>query len=220
MKKTTLLILALCAGFLPQAQAVTARVLHAYTSRAANMHGGGGNLQSKITSYMLSCDQIHVNSQTWVDWDISRWYLTGIADNRPISGIVNDLKSHSGLHAAARESSSNLMCLTAQTTDSGGQGSLPGQYSVVDADNVLFTYYSHELGHNYNALHEHGLCFNNPCTGEALHTIMQVSYCGGRAISWYSNPAINRYCRYLGDSTHNNAKRINDIRYTRSNTYF
>jgi hypothetical protein len=211
------------AGLLNQAEAVTARVMHAYTSRASNLNGGAGNLQAKITNNMATCDRVHSNSQTWVDWDISRWYATGLGDQRPASQILSDTANHAGMRDGARNSSSNLICITADSTDYGGLAYQPGQVAMVDAESqhTAYPYYSHEMGHNYNADHGQCICTTATCTGERINTIMQLNYCaGGRTVGWYSNPAIYNYCRYLGDGSHNNAVRINNIRHTRSNSWF
>jgi hypothetical protein len=221
MKKLSLFLL-LCAVLTPQAEAVTARVMHAYTSRAVNLNGGESNLKSKLTNNMVTCDRVHSNSQTWVDWDISRFYLTGLADQRPASQILSDTANHSGMRTGARNSSSNLICITADSTDYGGLAYQPGQVAMVDAESqhTAYQYYSHEIGHNYDASHDHGLCWG--CNGVNRSTIMKLNYCGGGYTNYgyYTNPALYRHCRYLGDGSHNNALRINNIRHTRSNSWF
>jgi hypothetical protein len=219
MKKLSIFCALAALAFAPHAGAVTARILCGFTPRAESINGGMANLQTRITNALISCDEVHRNSQTWVDWDIAGWHRSGIADNRAGNAILNDVTNNTPLRDKARSVSANMICMTADTNDVGGIAWQPGKESVVDAHYVLFPYYSHELGHNYNADHGHGLCWMNG--SERLNTILQLNYCsGGRTISWYSNPAIYKYNRYLGDSSHNNALRINDTRHTRSNSWY
>jgi hypothetical protein len=144
-----------------------------------------------------------------------------LADNRTGSAILNDLTNNvGGASTAAHNAHANLVTLTADTTDVGGIAWEPGMQSVIDAQWPLWPFYAHEIGHNYNADHNEGLCWN--CNGVNYNTVMKLNYCGGgyTTIRYYSNPAIYTNCRYIGDGTHDNAQRIRDIRWTRSNTFF
>jgi hypothetical protein len=222
MKKITFLCAIACLALSSEAWAVNARVMGAYTSRAVNLNGGESNLRSKITNNMGTCNQVHINTQTWVDWTISRWYKTGLGDQRPAGQILSDTANHAGMLDGARNSSSNMINITADSTDYGGLAYQPGMVSLVDAESqhTAYQYYSHEIGHNYDGSHDHGLCWG--CNGVNRSTIMKLNYCGGGYTNYgyYTNPALYRHCRYLGDGSHNNALRINNIRHTRSNSWF
>jgi hypothetical protein len=221
--KLLLFVTALSGLAATSAHAADAKILFAYTQRAADLNGGSANLQSKVNSALSTCNQVHLNTfqgVNYVHWNKVGWYKTsGLSDNRSGDSILNDLSNNvGGANTAAHNAGANLVALTADTTDVGGIAWEPGQHSVVDAQWPQWEFYSHEIGHNYNGDHDQGLCWS--CNGSSYRTVMKHNYCGGTTIGYYTNPSVNTRCRYIGDSTHNNAQRIKDIRWTRSNTYF
>jgi hypothetical protein len=226
MKVKILLLVAAVSGLLTASvNAADVSILFAYTQRAADMNGGSANLDAKVNSAISTGNQINLNTFQGVDyvrWRKAGWYRTsGLSDNRSGGAILSDLSNGvGGANQKARDLRANLVCLVAETTDVGGVAYQPGQHSVIDAQYPIWNTFSHEIGHSYNASHEQGLCWT--CNGRGYNTVMAGGYCSfsTTTIKYYSTPAINLNCRYIGDSTHNNAQRIKDIRWTRSNTYF
>jgi hypothetical protein len=220
--KPLLLLAVACATLATGAHAaVNAKVLCAFTTRAANMNGGSANLQSIINGVISTCNQVHVNAKTDVSWTKVGWHQAyGLADSKPGGEILDALAAGGGgCKTKARELGANLIMCLADTTDVGGVAYQPGQYSIVDAawpgDWGLT---SHEIGHNYNAAHEHGMCWTY--NGANYRTVMQHNYCGGTTIKYYTNPAIYTSGKTIGNSTHNNRQRIYDKRGVRVYTTF
>lgn len=228
IKLKFLLLITACAAFNSPALAEEwstvpnpgeARVVFAYTDKAADIHGGGRNLEPKINHALGISNRIHSKSNSGVRWTKVGWIQNRqFSDNRRGANILHDLRyNDSGLHAYARARQANMMSMIALTTDVGGIAYQAGKYSVIDAKtrNTVWNVIAHELGHNYSATHEKGVCWSYQDKNYA--TIMQTRYCRNSAtVFYYSDPNVYKYGRYIGDRTHNNADRIRSYRRVRS----
>ncbi|MBK1882081.1 hypothetical protein JIN85_06625 [Luteolibacter pohnpeiensis] len=192
--------------------AVQADVAYGWTPNQATRYGGYNALASRISTHNAISNTVHSNSGTDVYWRIAGYYQIS-TDNTNGSGWWLDSLANgsdcAGFRSYASGRGADLLFLCCPYVDNAGLAYQPGNHGTSGRDSVQWEIFSHEIGHNYGASHEAGMC-----AGTQGGTIMAA--CNGANIPYYSNPNLSVGGVTIGDSTHNNTSTVYNNRSTRA----
>lgn len=198
-------------GTAVHSEAITAKILGACTPTTAASAGGYANFSTYFRNSMAVANAIAKRCRTEQYFATSTIQILENPGPTPGAALVNDLASGAywtGLRNYAWVNRFDCVVLCSPLSDNAGNAFQPGQWAVVDDNQLWWGVIAHEVGHNCNAGHDEGACI------PGYRTIMKHNYCAGGTIEYFSFNGT-----YAGQSilAGNNARRVYDRRSVFSN---
>ncbi len=197
--------------------AVTADYGVQWTIRAVDRNGGDVAIKSKVNQGLARANRSNSNSRTDVALRGVRYELTRYNDT--IGNLLdhfNDLVAGrvSGQRALEAAWKTDINMLISKGAG-GGWGQVPGAYCAIQFDQITNQAQAHEIGHNYNGVHEQSNTMSTDIGSivTVMHPVLVSNYA-----EHFSNPDVLFRSRYrTGNAQKNNASRIFAQRFIRAN---
>ncbi len=203
----------------PSQAVVTADFGVVWTIRALDRNGGDVAIKAKVNQGLARTNRTNSNSRTDAFLRSRRYELTRYNDT------IGDLLDHfrdlvggqvQNQRDVERVWRTDINMLISKGAG-GGWGQIPGAYCAIQQDQITNQAQAHEVGHNYNGVHEQSNTMSTDIGN--IVTIMFPSLVGNFA-EHYSNPNVNFRSRFrTGNAQKNNAGRIFGQRVVRTNRY-
>jgi hypothetical protein len=231
MKKTpTQTTLAMCGLLLATASSHAANVaisiMYATTPSVRSTWGGSSNTNSKIAAQFNRLKTNHSNSTTEVAWTKTSNH-EAIYDESDVTASTQLDRLESGSQLVATRDKrdalkADLVQLVCEWTDTtiAGKARIAGWCSIVRKDVFASTSgagsmtASHEVGHNLNAVHDHGFCISSIKQRTIMEPNDSEECSSFSRINYFSSSSVAPRGVVLGDSTHKNRERVRAQRST------
>ena len=162
----------------------------AYSPGSAAALGGEANLQIGLANAIAASNVAHDNSGTGVHYHIAGFLMSTSnpvsVDNAAVLGMVASDAGYADVRNFSTGIGADLLNYVSQSTGAAGNAYQPGTMSAIGSGSIWWTYYVHELGHNYGGNHADG--YRSPTGGWC--TVMRNNYCGGGCLPYFSNPNL------------------------------
>jgi hypothetical protein len=205
---------------------VAISIMYATTPSVRSTWGGSSNTNSKIAAQFNLLKTNHSNSTTEVAWTKTSNH-EAIYDESDVTASTQLGRLASGSQLVATRDKrdtlkADLVQLICNWSDKliAGRGSIAGWASIARVDvfartsGVASMTASHEVGHNLNALHQHGFCIDSVKQRTIMVPNDYQACSSSSPINYFSSSSVKARGIVVGDTTHNNRERVRAQRAT------
>ena len=209
--------------------AVESDLMVGYTRAASANRGGNNQIVAQIRQGIIRMNNANRNSRNdvfIVERTIAEFSVQ--ENGRDLRAMLTEWERRRGGNSGGVSQSDwesrlgiDLSCIVSTGGGVRGVAFLRNPYSAVTVGQARFHTLGHEVGHNYNGVHEEGNAMapssSNSLPGTRYTFLASGGQSNGNIVDHFSNPDVSYRGARTGASNRNNARRMFDQRNTRAN---